>query len=205
MFGIKKQEKLSGARRISGLVEKKLITEYKWDPALMGIINMVLQKNSKGERAYNYRIFDTSEVEARGLKIMDYTSLDENPDLVLYEGWYDDASKQIELIEKKKIDFDTPLFTEAEITRKIEALDDSNRSVFFYQARGPAFGGPLGRGAAIIEINANASEKKDKKYIIYTANVIGKEPAGNKQKLFASNKPKEIANWVISAHHKRLY
>ncbi len=35
--------------------------------------------------------------------------------------------------------------------------------IFFYQARGPAVGGPLGRGAAIVEINPNSSGKKEKK------------------------------------------
>jgi hypothetical protein len=205
MFGIKKQETLSGPKKISGIVEKYLASNYKWNPELMGIINMVLQKNPKAEKAYNCRIFDLSEAEARGIKVKDFSSLEGNLDLILYEGWFDETSKQVELTENKKIDFDIPLFTEAEVTEKITALSESNPSVFFYQARGPAYGGPLGRGAAVIELNPNNSDHKDKKYSIYTVNVIGKEPAGNKQKLFASNKPKEIANWVMNAHHKRLY
>ena len=33
---------------------------------------------------------------------------DDHADLVLYEGWFDDGSKQVELVERKKIKFDVP-------------------------------------------------------------------------------------------------
>jgi len=98
-----------------------------------------------------------------------------------------------------------PLFTETEIQQKIEALAEPGSTTFFYQARGPAVGGPLGRGAAIVELNPDYLTKKGRKYIVYTANVVGMEPAGKRQKLFGSNKPKEIAKWIKEAHHKRAY
>jgi hypothetical protein len=35
--------------------------------------------------------------------------------------------------------------------------------------------------------------------------VIDTHPAGTMQKLFDSDKPKQIAHWIKEAHHKRLY
>jgi hypothetical protein len=213
MFGIKKQEKqeaiktegLPGPKKISGVIEKYLVNELKWDPEMLVVINMLIRKNPRSERSFDCRIFDLSEAEATGLKVKDYTSLDAHPELIAYEGWFDEVSKKVELTEKKKISFDTPIFTEKEIRQKIEAMHEPGNTIFFYQARGPAAGGPLGRGAAIIELNPDGADKKGKKYNIYTVNVIGMEPVAKKQKLFDSNKPEEIAKWVSSAHHKRLY
>jgi hypothetical protein len=213
MFGIKKQEKpeatkteiLPGPKIITGIVEKYFVNEQKWNPEMLGIINMVIRKSPRSEKAFDCRVFDPSQTEAIELKVKDYTSLDAHPELIAYDGWFDEASRQVELAEKRKISFDTPLFTEAEIRQKIEALREPGSTVFFYQARGPAIGGPLGRGAAVIELNPNGADKKSKKYSVYTVNVIGTGPAAKKQKLFDSNKAEEIAKWVLNAHHKRLY
>jgi hypothetical protein len=200
-----KVEKLPGPRPIPGLVEKRLIADYKMDPDLVHIFKTVVRRSPKAENAFDYRIFDESEAEANEVKIKDYTYLDGHPELILYEGWFDDGSKQVELVEKKRVSCDILLFTETEIQQKIEALSEPGSSVFFYQARGPAVGGPLGKGAAIVELNPNYPAKKGKKYIIYTANVVGMEPVSNKQKLYDSNKPKEIAKWIKEAHQKRMY
>ncbi|MFB0557015.1 MAG: hypothetical protein ACETVW_04085 [Dehalococcoidia bacterium] len=200
-----KVEKLPGPKPIPGLVGKHLIAEYKMDPDLVGILKAVVRKSPKAEKAFDCRIFDESEAEASEVQIKDYTSLDGHPELILYEGWFDDESKHVELEEKKKLIYDVPLFTETEILQKIEALTELGSTVFFYQARGPAVGGPLGRGAAIVELNPDYLTKKGRKYIIYTANVVGMEPVGERQKLFDSNKPKDIAKWVKNAHHKRAY
>jgi hypothetical protein len=200
-----KIEKLSGPRRLPEFVEKHLVANYKWDAELVRILKAVVRKRPQAEKAFDCRIFDESDAEAIEIRIKDYTYLDGHPELILYEGWFDEESKRVELVEKRKMSYDVPLFTEAEIRQKIEALSESANTVFFYLARGPAAGGPLGRGAAIVELNPGYSQKKGKKYIIYTANVVGMEPVAEKNKLFDSDKPKEIAKWIKDAHHKRMY
>jgi hypothetical protein len=199
-----KVEKLPGPKPIPGLVGKYLIAEHKIDPNLVQILKAVVRRSPKVEKAFDCRIFDGSEAEASEVQIKDYTSLDEHPELILYEGWFDEESKRVELEEKKKVIFDVPLFTETEILQKIEALSEPGSTVFFYQARGPAVGGPLGRGAAIVELNPNYPTK-GKKYIIYTANVVGMEPVSKGEKLFDSSKSKDVAKWIKEAHIKRAY
>ena len=108
-----KVEKLPGPRPIPGLVGKHLIAEYKMDPDLAQILKAVVHRSPKAEKAFDCRIFDESEAEASEVQIKDYTSLDGHPELILYEGWFDEQSKHVELEEKKKVIFDVPLFTDS--------------------------------------------------------------------------------------------
>ncbi len=200
-----KVESLPGPRQIPGVVEKYLIAEYKIDADIARILRSVIRRRQQAERAFDCRIFDQSEAEANEVKINDYNTLNQHPDLILYEGWFDEDSKKVELAEKKKVNYDVPLFTEAEMLQKIQALSEPGSTVFFYQSSGPAVGGPLGRGAAVVQLNPNYPGKKAKKYIVYTNNVVGTEPSAKGNKLFDSDKPKEIAKWIMQGHNKRMY
>jgi hypothetical protein len=40
---------------------------------------------------------------------------------------------------------------------------------------------------------------------VYPTDVIDMQPAGKGQKLFDSDKPKDIARWVKQGHNKREY
>jgi len=200
-----KVERLPGPKQIPGLVEKHLIAEYKMDPDLARILKAVVRASSTKEGVFNIWVFDESEALAKKIQVKDYTSLDNHPDLIIYEGWFDEQSKRVELKEKKKISSDTTIFTEAEIQQRIEALSEPGSSAFFYMARASAHGGPLGMGAAVIELNPSYPQKKGKRYNIYTTDVVDMQPVGKGQKLFDSDKAKEIAKWVKEYHHKRMY
>ena len=93
------------------------------------------------------------------------------------------------------------IFTKAEIQQKVEGLSEPGSTVFFYLAGSPASGGPLGRGAVIVELNPNYPGTKQKKYIIYTADVDGMQPVDKRSRFFDSDKPKEIAEWVKERHY----
>lgn len=201
----KEEEKLQGPQAIPGIVQNHLVGERKMDPDLVKLLKAVVRKNATGERAFHIRIFDEQEGLAKNVQVKDYTSLDECPELVIYEGWFDEGSKQVKLEEKKKVGWDTPVFTQAEIEQKIEALSEPGGTVFFYRARGSAHGGPFGMGASVIELNPSYPGKKQKRYIIYVADVIDMQPKGKGEKVFDSDKPKHIAAWVKDGHHKRIY
>jgi hypothetical protein len=200
-----KKVKLSGPQSVPVFVQKHLIAEKKMDSDLVQLLKAVVAKKSNGGRAFNIRIFDGSDASARKAAVKDYGSLDEHPELIIYEGEYDEGAKQINLEEKKKVQWDIPILTEAEIQQKIEGLTEPGSSVFFYMARGPASGGPLGMGATLIELNPGYPGKKQKKYVVYPTDVIDMEPAGKGAKLFDSDKPREIARWIKDGHHKRAY
>jgi len=210
MFWRKKSEKeeekrLSGPKDIPGLVQNYLVGERKMDAGIVKLLKAVVDKSATEGKAYNIRIFDESEALAKKVQVKDYTSLDERPDLIIYEGLFDEAAKQVKLEEKKMMRFDTPIFTEDEIGQKIGALVEPGSSVFFYTDHGSAYGGPLGKGAAVIELNPNYPGKKQKKYNVYVAHVIDMQPADKGNKLFELNEPKRLAGWVKRNHNKRLY
>ncbi len=200
----KDEGKLSRPKEIPGPVQTYLVAERKMNPDLVKLLKAVEHKSTTGATS-NIRVFDDSEAIARKVEVKDYTSLDECPDLIIYEGWFDEGEKQVKLEEKKKVNWDTPIFTQAEIQQKIEALKDPGSTVFFYTARGGNHGGPLGMGAAVIELNPNYPGKKETKYKIYTVDVIDMEPAPKGGKAYNFDKPKEIARWVKSLHDKRAY
>ena len=200
----KDEGKLSRPKEIPGPVQTYLVAERKMNPDLVKLLKAVEHKSTTGATS-NIRVFDDSEAIARKVEVKDYTSLDECPDLIIYEGWFDEGAKQVKLEEKKKVNWDTPIFTEAEIQQKIEALKEPGNTAFFYTARGGKHGGPLGMGATVIELNPNYPGKKQKKYIVYTADVIEMQPVGKGDKIFDSDKPKNIARWAKDAHHKRMY
>lgn len=47
------------------------------------------------------RIFDESEANEKHVKVRDYSSLDQYPDLVLFEGWYNRKNKTSQIKLKK--------------------------------------------------------------------------------------------------------
>jgi hypothetical protein len=200
-----KKEKLSGPQAIPSLVQKYMVEGWKMDPDLLKLFDAVVLKGSAEGTTFNIRIFDGSDALAKKVQVKNYTSLDEHPDLIIYEGQFDERLKQVKLEEKKKVNWDTPIFTEAEIQQKVEALREPGSTVFFYMARGSAIGGPLGMGSAVIELNPNYPGKKQRKYIVYPTNVIDMQPAGKGEKLFDSDKSKDVARWVKQGHHKREY
>ncbi len=202
---VKGEEKMRRPQAVPVPVQKHLVAEWKLPPDLLSLLKAVIRKSAAGATAFDIRVFDESEAMAGKVQVDDYTTLDEHPGLMLYEGRFNEASKQVELQEKKKVNWDTPIFTEDEIREKIEALSEPGSTVFFYQARGPVHGGPLGMGAAVVELNPSHAEKKGKKYNIYTADVVDMQPVGKGQKLFDSNKPNDIARWVKDSHHQRRY
>jgi hypothetical protein len=200
-----RREKLSGPEAIPGVVQKYLVAERKMAPNLIKFVKAVVGNNPNGETGLNIRIFDESEVLAKKVEVKDYTSLDGHPDLIIYEGQFDEDSKRVKLEEKKKVSWDTNIFTEAEIQQKIESLSEPGSTVFFYMALGSSHGGPLGRGAVVVELNPSYPGKKQKKYIMYPADVIDMQPTGRGERLFDMDKPRDIARWIKDRHGKRMY
>ena len=201
----KEDEKLRKPQTVPEPVQKYLINEMKLPSHLAPLFKAAMGKKTSGEDAYSIRIFDESEADARKVKVNDYTTLDAHPELILYEGIYDQVSKKVELEEKTKVNWDTTIFNVEEITQQIEAMQEPGSTIFFYAARGSTRGGPLGMGAVVIELDPGEVDKKGPKYNIYVADVVDMQPVDKGQKMFESRKIKEIAEWVKTGHIKREY
>jgi hypothetical protein len=206
MFWKKKSEDgvIEGPPKIlPNIVQQCLITQKKVDPEYAPLFKSVSKKN--GATKFDIRIFDESDVAARKVVVKSYSDLNQHPELVIYEGSYDEAAKKVELVDKNKLSWDTQIFKQEEILKKIQDMTQPGSTIYFYQTRGGNCGGPLGKGANIIELNPSYPGKGQKKYNIYVTDVVDMQPVGKGAKLWDSDKPKEIASWVIQGHCKRLY
>jgi len=218
-----KTEKLPGPRSIEELVGRHMIVDLKLDPDWIWQLRSVVRRRTGGPHRFDFRVFSGTQVAAKKMEVKDYTSLDDYPDLILYQGWFDKVSMEVHFEENKPMavpvtveaaaatsagatppaNSEVQIFTEQEILQKIIGLSGPSSTIFFYLARGPASGGPLDRGAAIVELNPNYPGKKQKRYIFYTDDVDGGKPVGKRQKMFDSDSSREITKWIKERHFKQ--
>jgi hypothetical protein len=164
-----------------------------------------MNRRPQNEKVFDYRIFDNAEAEALNFVGKDYSALNIHPELILYEGWIDEDSFHMEMKEKRGIIDNIPLLTKDEIKKEIEALSEPGSSLYFFQAHGSAYGGPLGKGALIVELNPAFKERKVSKYIIYKSNMVGKILVGERRRLWRSDSAEKTAELIMVGHHKRIF
>jgi hypothetical protein len=203
MFWKRKDSKLSGPRDIPEPVKKYIESAQMVDPSILPFLKTVTKTGDKGEKTFDVFIFDPSDAEAREIKVSNYDSVKQNPDLIIAEGTYDESTKKVQLTPKKAIP-KIKLFTPEEIQSQIEGLNNPGSSVFFFVNAGTGAGGPLGRGAAVIKLNPTVDGKKPKKYGIYGTSIVNMQPTKNETKIWDSDKAGEVAKWVAASHAPRF-
>ena len=108
MFWKKKAEtsgpqasKLPAPKYMPDLVGGHLVTDFNKNPDWVWKLKAVVRRRSDDKDTFDIRIFDDVEAATKNIKVRNYLSLDEHPELVLYEGWFNNESRQMELDEKK--------------------------------------------------------------------------------------------------------
>lgn len=96
-----KAEKLPGPREIPQAVGSYLVVTKKRNPDWVWQLKAVVRQNPRGKDVFDVRVFDDIQVAQKRVRVKDWTTFDEHPELVLYEGWYDRKSMQAELEDKK--------------------------------------------------------------------------------------------------------
>jgi hypothetical protein len=196
--------KLQGPRDIPETVKKYVSSAQMIDPGMLPFLKAVVKNREKVDKVSDIYIFDPSEAEARQLQVKNYDTIKENPDMIIAEGWFNDAEKKAELTPRKAIP-QIKLFTYEEILQQIKDLKEPGSSVFFYANAGTGAGGPLGRGAKIVKLNVPVEGKKTKKYGVYGASVIDMQPTKRDEgKIFDVDKPEEAAKYVAQSLKPRF-
>ncbi len=198
---VTKVEKLSGPKFLPDILNDYLIKKMGKETNWVRGLSMVIRPKSGGGKGFDVRIFAQYEASTSNAKIKDYTTLDQYPKLILFEGWFDKESKKVELEEKRVVPKVT-IYTEKEIQQKIEALNEKENKIHFFLASSPASGGPLGRGAALVELNPSYPAKGQKKYILTAVSVKETEPTAKGMRMFDTNDSKNIARWIKERHFK---
>lgn len=95
-----KSEKFSGPRDIPEIAGRYLVTQEKLDPDWVWKLKAVIKNSPRGKTVFEVRVFDEAQVAKKQVKVRDWTTFDDHPELILYEGWFDKESLQANL-EKK--------------------------------------------------------------------------------------------------------
>jgi len=82
-------------------VGRHLVVEQKQNPDWARKLKAVVRPRPEYKDAFDFRVFDEAQAAAREVTIKDYDSLDEHPDLIVYEGWFDKKAMKVQMEEKK--------------------------------------------------------------------------------------------------------
>ncbi len=58
------------------------------------------RQREKKNDSYDFRVFDEADAAKKGISVRNYTSLDQAPELILFEGWYDKKNNKAEVIKR---------------------------------------------------------------------------------------------------------
>ena len=62
---------------------------------------VAVRKHEDNVGAFDFRVFDEWSVKEKMVRVVDYSSLDSHPDLILMEGWFDRGTHKGDLKLKK--------------------------------------------------------------------------------------------------------
>jgi len=94
-------EKLPGPQGMPELLGRHLVVRNKKDPDMVWGLKAVLRKSNRGKKAFEFRIYNEAKAVTQKVKVRDYNSFNDHPDLVMYQGWFDKASGQVELEDRE--------------------------------------------------------------------------------------------------------
>ena len=98
-----KMKKLPAPSSIESILATKLIVDLKQDADQIWKLHSVVCQRSGGGQRFDFRVFDADRVTATRVQVKDYTSLDDYPELIVYQGWFDKESGEVHFEEKKPV------------------------------------------------------------------------------------------------------
>jgi len=89
-----KTQKLPGPKRLPHPVGRTIVVEKGENPDWVWGLHIVERPTEGKKHCFDVRVFDPDATAKKGIPVRDYTSLNQVPELILYEGWYDKKSNQ---------------------------------------------------------------------------------------------------------------
>ena len=97
-----KNKKLSKPRDLPQVVGGYLVVEKNLDPDWIWSLKCMLRQQEGKKTAQDIRIFNREAAAEKGVNLTDYSALDAHPELILYEGYYDEQSLQVHIESSMK-------------------------------------------------------------------------------------------------------
>lgn len=90
----KEEEKLSRPKNISELVGRYMVVEMNQNPDWVWKLKCVVRPAGK-KKVFWCRVFDDAQTAKAGVQVKDWTSLDAHSELIVWEGYFDEETKEV--------------------------------------------------------------------------------------------------------------
>ena len=98
-----KGEKLPKPKEIPETVGRHLVVNMHKDADWVWNLKCVIKKRQADAKTlFDFRVFDEGDAAAKTVRIKNYMTLDEHPELILFEGWFDKRTSQVHVEEVVK-------------------------------------------------------------------------------------------------------
>ena len=97
-----KAEKLPGPKEIPYPVGKHLVVSMGQDPDWVWQLKGVVRHRPESKDAFDVRVFSDSDAAMKKVPVKNYNSLDAHADLILFEGWFDKKSMDVQVAARTK-------------------------------------------------------------------------------------------------------
>lgn len=81
-------KKLPGPKELPQHVGAYLVVQGKMSPDLVWNLRSVAIPRPDEKGQFDVRVFNSNTAQRQGVKVTDYHALDDHPDLVIFDGWY---------------------------------------------------------------------------------------------------------------------
>jgi hypothetical protein len=99
---VEKVQKYPKPKELPEAVGRKLVVSLKIDPDEAWALRYVSRPSESKPGIQDFRLFAPNKTAKAGLVVKDWSSLDDHPDLILFEGHYDRSSKTVEFRARTK-------------------------------------------------------------------------------------------------------
>lgn len=92
-----KTERLEKPRDLPEEVGRHLVVDQGLDPDWIWSLKCVRKPRENSKSVFDIRIFSSATVAQHGVKVRDFTSLDNQMGLVIFAGWYNKETRSVQL------------------------------------------------------------------------------------------------------------
>lgn len=90
-------KKLPGPKEIPYPVGRYLVVDRGLDPDwVWGLKGVVLPREGE-KNVFQVRVFSANDVSMKDINVKNYHSLDEHPEVILFQGWFDKKTLDVEI------------------------------------------------------------------------------------------------------------
>ena len=97
-----KEKKLGRPKDIPSAIGRDLVVDFGKEPNWVWRLKAVEKPREGMEHCYDIRVFDENDAAAKKVRVRDYTSLDDHPELILVDGWYNKKKSETHLTDRTK-------------------------------------------------------------------------------------------------------